>query len=145
MEMTGPLSYTVRLTSGSLVRRHVDNLRRRDSTPEQSDFSGEPVLAPADTPEVADVSLEIPAPAPPPAPDVAQSVPAAAGMVETAATTPEKTPTTLEVPVPDTTTPGVPASESTPSLEPVPAAPPPTIRRSTRVRHPPDWFGYLTV
>ena len=43
---TGPLSYTIRLQSGAVVRRHVDNLRRRDSQsdPDEStsDGSGDP-------------------------------------------------------------------------------------------------------
>ena len=39
VEATGPLSYTVRLHSGAIVRRHVDNLRCRDSSPEQEEIT----------------------------------------------------------------------------------------------------------
>jgi len=143
VEMTGPLSYTVRLGDGTLVRRHVDNIRRRDAETEQSEEStGEAV------PEAAEVDVEpaTPPPAlspdPPPPPNapttpdpaVTQTAPAAETVVVEPEAPPPTTTITQQVPGSTASSPEVDASQ-----EPPPAPPP--SRRSTRQRQSPQWYG----
>jgi hypothetical protein len=143
VELTGPLSYTVRLDSGIIVRRHVDNLRRRDA--EQSEPTSDMLFEPTGSSEAPESSSEFPVPAP-----VSQSVPAEPEAVATASTTPrEENPTipevpTVEVPVPETQT--TPTQDTLPPTlrkpgkhsTPMPA---PEERRSTRIKRPREWYG----
>ena len=50
VKVTGPLSYHVQLQDGSTVRRHVDDIRRRDSA-EQSSVQDQNASPPPDPDE----------------------------------------------------------------------------------------------
>ena len=140
VEATGPLSYTVRLHSGAIVRRHVDNLRRRDSSPEQEEITSDDSFEPFDTPGGEDLDLPMLIPAPvAPAGSTSHVVPVEGtppSSREEGDATAEVLPSTditgLSPAVPPTVTP-TPRSETQPL--------PPTLRRSARSRPRPDAYG----
>eukprot|EP00731_Ephydatia_muelleri_P035355 Em0116g7a len=129
--VTGPLSYTVKIGSG-VVRRHIDHLRARHNS--QVDASDDVYVdnpnditsGPSSAPVVSPSSLDERAV---PTADSSPSEPC----VQAPPEVPPSIPSTVGIPVASAEDNGVPQP-------PVPISAP--VRRSTRVRKPPDYYGH---
>ncbi len=144
-EVTGPVSYKIRLEDGRVIRRHVDNVRSRDSAISQTSTSVEEagIVIDAATEQNLSTDNEFSVvsfnPTQPesttstPPPESTQSLPADVGMTSSVNEN-SNSERSSEV---------LPASIE-PTIEPSASAGNQSIssRRSARVRSPPDRYGF---
>ena len=129
--VTGPLSYTVKIGSG-VVRRHIDHLRARHNSQvdasddvyvdNPNDITSGPSSAPVVSPSSSDERAV-------PTADSSSSEPC----VQAPPEVPPSIPSTVGIPVASAEDNDIPQPQ-------VPISAP--VRRSTRVRKPPDYYGY---
>ena len=123
-EVTGPLSYVVKLSDGATVRRHVDAIRRRDCSPtDSSEDSPAPVV-----PLSVALSTQPAAPTVPPPP-----VPPDDHVPPPPAVPPVSTTPATRVPPTRTTTRTAITTGTTSTTQP-------SVRRSTRSRKPREFY-----
>ena len=137
VEVSGPLSYVVRLENGAIVRRHVDNIRKRPVQP-APDSPGEVWIEPHVDLEVDGVNQDTLVPPVPVVPESVDPVPTASGEMATATPEVSVTPGTTADTPPMTTSP---SQETSPTSVSRPAALPSPPRRTARSRGKPDRFG----